>query len=28
VVYSPDSIDITDELIKQMNAIYAKKSGN
>jgi outer membrane protein len=28
VVYSPDSIDITDELIKQMNASYAKKSGN
>ena len=28
VVYSPDSIDITDELIKQMNASFAKKSGN
>ena len=28
VVYSPGSIDITDELIKQMNASFAKKSGN
>jgi outer membrane protein len=28
VVYSPDSIDITDELIKQMNASFAKKAGN
>ena len=28
VVYSPDSIDITDELIKQMNASFAKQSGN
>ena len=28
VVYSPDSIDITDELIKQMNASFAKKTGN
>jgi outer membrane protein len=28
VVYSPGSIDITDELIKQMNAGFAKKSGN
>ena len=28
VVYSPDSIDITDALIKKMNASFAKKSGN
>lgn len=28
VMYSPDSIDITDELIKQMNDSFAKKSGN
>jgi len=28
VMYSPDSIDITDKLIKQMNESYAKKSGN
>ena len=28
VMYSPDAIDITDELIKQMNDSFAKKSGN
>ena len=28
VMYAPNSIDITDELIKQMNDSYAKKSGN
>ncbi len=28
VMYAPGSIDITDELIKQMNARQAKKSGN
>jgi len=28
VVYSPDSIDITDALIKKMNASFAKKAGN
>ena len=28
VMYAPNSIDITDELIKQMNDNYAKKSGN
>ena len=28
VVYSPSSIDITDELIKQMNDRFVKKSGN
>ncbi len=28
VMYSPSSIDITDELIKQMNDSFAKKSGN
>jgi len=28
VMYAPNSIDITDELIKQMNDTYAKKSGN
>ena len=28
VIYSPSSIDITDELIKQMNDSFAKKSGS
>jgi outer membrane protein len=28
VMYSPDSIDITDQLIKELNDRYAKKSGN
>jgi outer membrane protein len=28
LVYAPDAIDLTDELIKQMNERYAKKSGN
>lgn len=28
VMYSPGSIDITDRLIKELNARYAKKSGN
>ena len=28
VMYAPASIDITDQLIKQMNEKYAKKSGN
>jgi outer membrane protein len=28
VLYSPNSIDITDQLIKKMNDSYAKKSGN
>jgi outer membrane protein len=28
VMYSPNSIDITDEIIKKMNENYAKKSGN
>jgi outer membrane protein len=28
VMYAPGSIDITDELIKQLNARQAKKSGN
>ena len=28
VMYAPGSIDITDELIKQLNARDAKKSGN
>jgi outer membrane protein len=28
VMYSPSSIDITDELIKQMNDSFAKQSGN
>ena len=28
VMYSPDANDITDEVIKQMNAGYAKQSGN
>ena len=28
VLYSPNSINITDQLIKQLNARYAKKSGN
>jgi len=28
VMYAPNSIDITDELIKQMNDTYAKKSGS
>ena len=28
VMYSPGTIDITDKLIKQLNANYAKKSGN
>ncbi len=28
VMYAPGSIDITDELIKQLNARHAKKSGN
>ena len=28
VMYAPESIDITDEVIKQMNASYAKQSGN
>ena len=28
VMYAPGSIDITDQLIKQMNEKYAKKSGN
>jgi outer membrane protein len=28
VLYSPNSIDITDQLIKQLNARHAKKSGN
>jgi outer membrane protein len=28
VMYSPNSINITDQLIKQLNARYAKKSGN
>jgi outer membrane protein len=28
VMYAPDSIDITDELIKKMNDNFAKKSGN
>jgi outer membrane protein len=28
VIYSPNSIDITDELIKQMNDSFTKKSGN
>ncbi|MGD9227098.1 MAG: OmpH family outer membrane protein [Desulfobacterales bacterium] len=28
VMYAPNSIDITDELIKQMNDSFAKKSGN
>ena len=28
VMYSPGSIDITDQIIKQMNDKYAKKSGN
>ena len=28
VMYAPSSIDITDQLIKQLNARHAKKSGN
>jgi len=28
VLYSPNSIDITDQLIKRLNERYAKKSGN
>ena len=28
VMYAPSSIDITDQLIKELNARYAKKSGN
>ena len=28
VMYAPDSIDITDELIKQLNDKFAKKAGN
>jgi outer membrane protein len=28
VMYSPNSINITDEVIKQLNARFAKKSGN
>ena len=28
VLYSPNTIDITDELIKRLNELYAKKSGN
>jgi outer membrane protein len=28
VMYAPNSIDITDDLIKQMNDSFAKKSGN
>ena len=28
VMYSPGSIDITDRLIKELNALHAKKSGN
>jgi outer membrane protein len=28
VLYSPNSIDITDQLIKELNARHAKKSGN
>lgn len=28
VMYAPGSIDITDKLIKQLNAVYDKKSGN
>jgi len=28
VMYSPGSINITDQLIKELNARYAKKSGN
>ena len=28
VLYSPNSIDITDHLIKLLNELYAKKSGN
>ena len=28
VMYAPDAIDITDELIKKMNDNFAKKSGN
>jgi len=28
VLYSPGSINITDQLIKELNARYAKKSGN
>jgi len=28
VLYSPNSINITDQLIKQLNARHAKKSGN
>ena len=28
VLYSPNSIDITDQLIKRLNDRYAKKSGN
>jgi outer membrane protein len=28
VMYSPNSINITDQLIKELNARYAKKSGN
>jgi outer membrane protein len=28
VMYAPGSIDITDQIIKQMNEKYAKKSGN
>ena len=28
VMYAPGSIDITDQLIKQLNARHAKKSGN
>ena len=28
VMYSPGSIDITDQLIKELNARHAKKSGN
>ena len=28
VLYSPNTIDITDKLIKRLNEIYSKKSGN
>ena len=28
IMYSPKSIDITDQVIKELNARYAKKSGN
>ena len=28
VLYSPNTIDITDQLIKRLNQLYAKKSGN